>query len=423
MLDGDFCVTRVTLGTPSEVEKNLAMLATRVPRYLSLGPGEKITGGYRLQINRKTEYAVTSVANRRVIETLHHCAYKSDLEFASIEPTMVAVARVLGRFIPSPAPILLADGSGSQWDVGIVDQGHLLLDYRPSATRENEGLTETLRQHMPRLHRFCQRHLHLEDSKLEELYLYGPPQKVASASAGVTQDTQRDSIGIRARAIDCSQWLPPDIQIPDGANDPNWMGAVAAACTCEGLADVPVLADLQSSVRMRRHRSASQQVLRALAPVIAAASLLMPLHWYTRYTSNERAALHTELANLQETWEQWNTLSRTLRTDSTILDAYEIAEAKLHARAEMQHVLEWIPQCLPDSARLLRLQLNPDGTVQITGTAISESTIYAFSEHLREIPGVIDVQLQGTTPGGSLRSQTKFGLLIRTQLNVNAQET
>ncbi len=51
-LDGDFCVTRVTMGSSEEVDAELSMQADRVPRYLQLGPGEKVTEAVRVKSSR-----------------------------------------------------------------------------------------------------------------------------------------------------------------------------------------------------------------------------------------------------------------------------------------------------------------------------------------------------------------------------------
>ena len=170
--DGDYCVTRVTTGTPEEVDRGLQMLNTRVPRYLSLGPGEKITGGYRISLNKQRDYAVTGVANRRLVEGLQQILAENDLRPRSLEPTLVAVARIMRHLPGMDAPVLLVDGSGTQWDVGIAHEGRLLLDYRPSGARQSDRFSSILAGHMARLHRFCERHRQMARSEFARpLYL------------------------------------------------------------------------------------------------------------------------------------------------------------------------------------------------------------------------------------------------------------
>lgn len=66
-LDGHFSVTRVAMGTGQEVDSELQMQAARVPRYLQLGPGEKVTGCSRQRLADNTGYAITGVVNRSMI--------------------------------------------------------------------------------------------------------------------------------------------------------------------------------------------------------------------------------------------------------------------------------------------------------------------------------------------------------------------
>ncbi len=78
-LDGHFCVTRVAMGTGQEVDNELQMQAARVPRYLQLGPGEKVTGCSRQRLADNTEYAITGVVNRSMIQLLYDALREVDI--------------------------------------------------------------------------------------------------------------------------------------------------------------------------------------------------------------------------------------------------------------------------------------------------------------------------------------------------------
>ncbi|MGB0595967.1 MAG: hypothetical protein ACPGLY_04605 [Rubripirellula sp.] len=67
-LDGHFCVTQVAMGTGQEVDSELQIQAARVPRYLQLGLGEKVTGGSRQRLADNTDYAITGVVNHSMIQ-------------------------------------------------------------------------------------------------------------------------------------------------------------------------------------------------------------------------------------------------------------------------------------------------------------------------------------------------------------------
>ena len=138
-LDGDFCVTRVTMGSADEVDNELAMLADRVPRYLQLGPGEKVTGRSRTKIDQGIDYAVTGVVHRSLIQLIYDAMREADVNPMWVEPSLVSISRLVDQAkIDGDAPIMVADGAGTSWDVGIACRGRLLLDYRPSAVTDEE---------------------------------------------------------------------------------------------------------------------------------------------------------------------------------------------------------------------------------------------------------------------------------------------
>ncbi len=417
VLDGDYCVTRVTTGTPQEVERNLQRLAMRIPRYLSLGPGEKITGGYRHLINNKNEYAVTGVANRRVIESLQQSLRECGLTPTSIEPAMVAVARLLPKVVSNDSPLLLADGSGTQWDVGIVQAGRLLLDYRPSAARESERFGETLCGHMSRLHRFCQRHRHLSGSGLGEVYIYGPANKVRTTAK--TFENQ-SALTIQLLTVEA---LLPGWQLPDDAFDSCWVGAVAAARTFDSSNVELQVADLLTSVRVAKQKSFGHHLLWTVSPVLSVAAIILGLFFgVERYRDLENdfskvsGTLRGELVNFRARSIAVNEFEERLKV-------FKAIDGKLERGEYASLLLSQIPQCLPDATKLTRIQLSIDGTIRITGTTLSESIIFDVTSGLRNLPGIADVQLEGTNPRGDVGDpEVDFAIVIRTRNATTIEE-
>ncbi len=167
-LDGVICVTRVALGTGEQVDHELATLADRVPRYLQLGPGEKVTGNCRRKIAQNVEYAVTGVVNRSLIQLIYDALRSAEVDVPWVEPSLVGVARLVGQArVGDGHPVMIADGTGQQWDVGITFDGRLLLDYRPAAATNVEALGEALEGHLSRLRRFCNRHRGITSGELK----------------------------------------------------------------------------------------------------------------------------------------------------------------------------------------------------------------------------------------------------------------
>lgn len=408
ILDGDYCVTRVSTGTPKEVDQDQKRLATRVPRYLSLGPGEKITGGYRESISNTYDYAVTGVANQRVIESLQVCLRNCGLWATSIEPSMVAVARNMQASMQSNCPVLLADGSGTQWDVGIVQDGRLLLDYRPSAARESDRFGQTLCGHMSRLHRFCQRHRHLGDNRLSEVFIHGPSEK-AEATARVIESLSE----IQARIL-TADLLIDNCELPEDAKSSCWVGAVAAALTSECSESLVLSADLLESIRTVRQKPLAYHVLWTVIPMVSAAALLFTLFGLVWQTRGKEQDIIAETVRLQDELGELQLVIEENRTNKDKLKVFRSLETKIHRREYANLLVDRIPKCLPNATKLKRIQLSVDGTIRISGTALNESIIFDVTAGLRKLPGVSDVQLEGTSPSGDMgETEIDFSLIIR----------
>ena len=203
-LDGDFCVTRVTMGTTEEVDRELEMLADRVPRYLQLGPGEKVTGGSRSKIAPNVDYSVTGVVNRSLIQLIYNALRSTDIDVTWVEPSLVSVARLVGQAkIAGDQPLMIADGTGKQWDIGIACSGRLLLDYRPASATNEEAFRDALDGHISRLKRFCHRHRGIATGELNRLLICGSIEKSNRAV-----EVLGDSLGIQ----------PEVLQVPDLAD-------------------------------------------------------------------------------------------------------------------------------------------------------------------------------------------------------------
>ena len=60
-----------------------------------------------------------------------------------------------------------------------------------------------------------------------------------------------------------------------------------------------------------------------------------------------------------------------------------------------------ITQSLPDQSRLNEYRVESDGHILLDGTVLDESIVYELVSSLRELPGVTEVALKGTTPEDS----------------------
>ena len=145
-----------------------------MPRYLQLGPGEKVTGCARTKIAPTVDYAVTGVVNRSLIQLVYDALRDSDIDAIWVEPSLVSIARLVGEAkIGGDQPVMIVDGTGNQWDVGIACSGRLLLDYRSTSATTEEAFRNALDGHISRLKRFCHRRRDIVTGKLSQLLKNG----------------------------------------------------------------------------------------------------------------------------------------------------------------------------------------------------------------------------------------------------------
>ncbi len=414
-LDGDFCVTRVAMGTTERVDKELSLLAVRVPRYLQLGPGEKVTGNARKNIAPAVDYAVTGVVNRTLIQLIYEATRANDLNVTWVEPSLVSVARMLGRArVGGDRPVMIADGTGKQWDVGIACSGRLLLDYRPASATTVESLRDAVEGHISRLKRFCQRHRGIATGELQQLWICGDASKTARA-----QEVLGNSINIEAFALKVPH-LEDLYEIDEQFRDSNSVPSVSTVLPL--LIGVPAsdVPDLLDEVRRAPDVPLLSKILRTGWSVIAA-SLLLAISY--GLVSGQRYRVAGSTKNRSEIEAQIN--------------ANEIRFSKLSQKRDrltqltiIRNQLEepnWpkmftqVTQSLPDWAKLNSFQVDADGSVLLSGTVTDESLVFELVNGFRHLPGIAQVALRGTTPDESVRG-TRFMIRLVTTYHVAVSE-
>jgi hypothetical protein len=390
-LDGDFCVTRIIAGSSDEVQRELGMLAHRVPRYLQLGAGKKVTGGMQTELEPGVFYAATGVVNRLVIELLYGAMCRFDLDIAWVEPSLNSLARLIGldpRY--QNQPVLIADGTGKRWDVGIANGGRLLLDYRPPNSDSIDGLFGALDGHLERLRRFCQRHRKLASGNIENLLVCGKEGFVDEAIATLAK---LDGIRtVELTAPDLSGLAQFDAAIHDDK-------VFAIAAVLPLLMKVPAdqVPDLLHQVRRAPKVTKLERLMSIGVPVIAASLMLViALTWRgiesRRYhaAASNRETLQSELS---VTRVQFAKLASQRRQ---VLNVDRIA-AWTQTRPWDQ-VSAQLTQCLPPTTKLNSWAAAEGKRVMIQGETTDDASLYDLINALRGVPDVTEVALKGTTP-------------------------
>lgn len=407
-LDGNFCVTRIAMGQPNRVDEDVRTVNNRVQRYLSLGPGEKIVGRSREQLAPGVDYAVTAVVNRALIQEAYEALRSANLNISWVEPSLVSIARLLGRSgNGDEPPVLIADCSGGQWDIGIAHQGRLLLDYRPAAARSALGLREALLGHVERLRRFCDRHRAVAAGDLHDLLLCGSASTVQEAQhAFENQTTLCARVMEVPPAPDLYRLPPDDMQVDRTA-------AVAAVLplldkTCE--ASIP---DMLVGVRRESELSRTSQWLRLAAPILLAAAILLPLWTLTAREREQLEIMNGMTYDIEDQLAEAQSRFQSLVAQRTFANHLKQIE-NTTCEPAWDELFTHVARCLPPEAKLNELRWQSGHELVLDGTLNDETMIFDIIGYLRRLPDIREVALQGTSSDGA-SGQTRFEIRLNTR--------
>ena len=415
-LSGDFCVTRISTGTIEHVDEELEALASRIPRYLQLGPGGKLTGQARETLTPGIDHALTAVGNHTRLQTLYDALADCDIQVAWIEPSLVSMARLVGMLgIDQDKPILIADSFGQSWEVGIAHQGRLLLDYRPAAAYDSATFARAIDQHLARLRRFCQRHRGMAQSELDELYLGGPSEKLDPVIEYFRVDDSREGHALRTVALRL-----PDSFMSISVEAEHRSDSVAAVAAILPLIQ-PVVQqqppDLLQTIR--RDAAAPQWAWMVLTwwPTVAAALMLAALFVWESGLRSQAADKLQKRNYVENQIRATRSRMAALQSDRRWVEHLKTIDAKTTS-PPMPELVRQITQCLPDRSALLSIRLETADTIHLSGTTTEESEIYEIVGYLRRLPNIDQVALLGTTVGSD-EDESQFSIRLMWRPNTS----
>ncbi|TWT93590.1 hypothetical protein [Neorhodopirellula pilleata] len=420
-LSGDFCVTRISTGTIEHVDQELSALASRIPRYLQLGPGEKLTGQVRESLQPGIEHALTSVGNHTRLQSLYRAFADNDVNVAWIEPSLVSLARLVGMLgIDQDKPILIADSFGRSWEVGIAHQGRLLLDYRPAAAHDSETFAKAIDHHLARLRRFCLRHRRMVQSELSDLYLGGPPQKITPVLEHFAVQDEHNPQKLRAVELK----LPAAFMIVEVAPEieSDSIVGVAAILPLLHTAIQQEPPDLLQSIRRDVKISKWRSLALTWWPAVTAAIVLVGLSLWVGGLQRQAQQKREQRGLVETQMRQTRVRMASLQSDQRWVEHLQTIQGKTRP-VPMAILVKQITQCLPPRSSLQSIRLEGERSIQLTGKTPHESEIYEIVNYLRRIPGVTQVALLGTMLG-SEENESQFNIRLSwTALSTSEQTT
>ncbi len=413
-LSGEYSICRVVIGSSDHVRQELASLEERKELYLLLGAEQKTSAQSIQELDARHRHAVLAVANSKTLANVLQAAAAVGLEVSLVEPSLIALCRLLGATeVDADGPALIVDSSDKGVKLGICCRGQLLLDYRPPGKFIVADVGEIIQQNLARLQRYCDHNYHYAGGALTRAILCGSRESAASASSLMREQKQLAVQVLDPTKVD-SRW--EFVEAEPGSEYCAALGTCLRSVAPDQSVAGPNLIE-------RLHAEAPRSILtdscRAFWPVAVAAMIGLALFgaaWH------ERSQCHRLEKNI-EVVEVAAAELQTLRGEMTIA---ETKAAHLRAIAEESAVPPWgdvlgiLARCMPEDLWLERIMADSQGKVALTGNSYAEATIYQFGSYLESSPQWSYVTVEGTWPASTrLGRTTKFDIQCEFKGQVN----
>ena len=422
-LSRDYCVTRVITGTAEQVRRELGQLEERVPLYVGLGYGEKVTAQSLMSIDARHQHALVSVANGQTLQAVLDAATAAKLRVALVEPSQIALVRALSHGQhDAQAPAILVNLSQTGVELAISMAGRLLLDYRPAQLGGAAAVAGMIAGQLQRLQKFFDRHYKLRFGRIRCVYLCGELSAVAEALPGFARYPQLEATVLVPGMVDPA-WGPLEANAQSlhlGAD------ACASLGTCL-LALKPdarrATCNLIEPLIAARLRSLGPIIARTLWPAAAAAVLALGAFGAALIEDRRAASVQSQIAGMEPLRLQVDALGTQLAaTHSKIKHVQELA-ARTAGRAPAE-LLTTIGQCLPPEVWLERVEVTGAGQVRLSGSGYGEEGIYEFVRWLGQAPGIQQVEVEGVSGGKSATGRvSKFEIKLAAQVLASPEAT
>ncbi len=404
-LTGDYCVTRTVTGDTEHVRRELAMIEERSEMYLSLGTGPKSVATSIHNLDARHQHAVLTIANSNTLDTVLKAASDAGLDVGLVEPSLVALCRLLAcTRRDTDEPVLIIGISENGVEVGISHRGQLLLHYRPAGHSAPDEVADAVIRHLPRLRRYCDRYYGYAQGHLSQVFICGTREPVYSAVAKFNAHGE----------------LSVEILTPDSI-DPRWqfvaqeanpvLSAALGTCLQSASTDEsPPGPDLAEQVTKEESRPILLEVCRSLWPVAAAALVgfaIFLANWHEQTQCSRVARNLEEIDSLAV--ELWQLRCEMAEADAKI----DLLEALGDADDGMTwNTMLWtLARCMPRDLWLDRVTVDKNHQVTLAGNSYREATIYDFVSNLEPAPGWSQAAIEGTWPAATKAGRmTKFDL-------------
>lgn len=410
-LSRHYCTTRVVSGAKDHVRRELGELHARSSLYLTLGQGRKVLAETVQPLDARHDHGLLAVASRKTVEIVLAAAAAAGLEVLWIEPTMVALSRILGyRGFDTEAPQLIANLTADGLELGISFGGRLFLDYRP-AGREDREAAAVISGHLSRLRRYSQRCCAqlgrpMSAEALTRVYLAGRAESVAAACEAFRQDGKLIPEPLDPGSLE-PQWQA-ESEFSGSEVCPALGSCLAAASTDESR----LAPNFLEQMRAERRDPLLPALLRSSWPVAAALLMAAVLTALNGVENTWLRAVAQRIESLGPAYEQVSQYRREMAASEARVRDLQMLQNEITA-PPWHEVITAIAGCLPESVWLNRLEATSAGRVVFSGISYGDEGTYESVRWLSAVPGFVTVQLEGMEPqnlpaGPASRFDVKF---------------
>lgn len=404
-LTGDYCVTRTVTGDMEGVRRELAMIEERSEMYLSLGTGQKSVAASIHDLDARHQHAVLAIANSKTLDTVLKVATETGLTVNLVEPSLVALCRLLGcTGRDTDEPVLIIGVSESGAEVGISHRGQLLLDFQSGGRSAPDEVADVIMRHLGRLRRYCDRYYGYAEGRLSKIFICGATEEVDSAVAKFAEHGELSVEVLTPTSVE------PRWQFVEADTNPVLCAALGTCLQSCSAAESPPGPNLADRVVAKQSRPILLEVCRSLWPVAAAAVLafgVFLVSWHEQTACN-RIVLELERIDpeVSELWQLRHEMTEA-NTKIALLEALD----ESGERVSWEMMLSSLAKCMPQDLWLDRVTIERSGQVALGGSSLREGTVYDFVSNLEPAPGWSQPAIEGTWPvSGKLGPTTKFDI-------------
>jgi Tfp pilus assembly protein PilN len=396
-LSRDFCVTRVVAGAAGNVRQELRKLEQRAALYLGLGSGRKATSTTISALDARHEHGLLAVANQKVLDGLFATLVQAGLRPARIEPSLLAICRVLGHTgADAEAPQLIINLAEGGLDLGISYRGQLLLDYRPVAKDNNQDVAAIVTQHWSRLERYCARYWaqtnhQKKGARLLRLHLFGPDDAVRAAKQSFPPEGE-----IKVEAFDPAT-LESSWRYTGEGPRPQQTAALGACLAASESSRSSLGPNLLERILAEQHENLLPVVARIGWPIAAVVLLGLILGGLNIQQQRSCAELARQIEALEPA------RSKAWQLEVTCVQAQEQIDHLQRIRQGIANrpwdaILLNVAQCLPEGVWLNRLNVKATENLGIAGMCYDDERAFEVVRWLEKTPQLQDVQIEGMQP-------------------------